>query len=356
MPDVYPLIAPLLTRLDAETAHGLALRFLNSGLYRMFYGAGTDDPVLTTTVWGRTFTNPVGNAAGFDKNAQAIPALFGLGFGFAEVGGVTLRPQPGNPRPRLFRLPEDRAVINRMGFNNAGADALAARLAAQKPNGVLGVNLGLNKDSTDAPGDFGALARRFAARVDFLTINVSSPNTPGLRALQNIGPLRDIVRSVRTACAEASSSPAVLLKIAPDLAMEDVTAIAALALAEKLDGMVISNTTLSRPAQLRSLRQSETGGLSGAPLFELSTQMLRHVYRETGGKLVLIGVGGIASGADAYAKIRAGASLIQLYSALVFDGPALIPRIKTELAELLHRDGFASVSAAVGADHPRTGT
>ncbi|TAL01234.1 MAG: quinone-dependent dihydroorotate dehydrogenase [Rhodospirillaceae bacterium] len=350
--DPYCLFAPLLARLDAETSHRLAIGFLKTPLSKTLYPAGRDEPILAMALWGRTFANPIGVAAGFDKNAEVPEALLGLGCGFAEVGGVTLRPQPGNPRPRVFRLPEDRAVVNRMGFNNDGAEVVAGRLASYAARrGAIGVNIGINKDSIDPAGDFAAVARRLAPHADFLVVNVSSPNTPGLRALQNIGPLKEIVQAVQAARNSAAPTVPLLLKISPDLAREDVTAITDLALAEKLDGLVISNTTISRPSDLKSARRIETGGLSGRPLFAPSTEILAHVYRITGDALPLVGVGGVASGADAYAKIRAGASLVQLYTAMVYDGPALIGRIKSELAQLLKRDGYKSVAAAVGADH-----
>jgi dihydroorotate dehydrogenase len=347
----YRLIAALFACIDAENAHRVAIRALKTGLPARFY-AQAEEPFLATEVWGRAFSSPIGVAAGFDKHAEVPLELLDLGFGFAEVGGVTLRPQPGNPRPRVFRLQADRAVVNRMGFNNHGVDAAAARLAVLGArSGPVGVNLGLNKDSQTPAADFAAVTRTLAPVADFLTINVSSPNTPGLRALQNIGPLTEIVRAVLEARTAVGSSAPVLLKIAPDLAREDVAAIVELALAEKLDGMVISNTTISRPDGLMSSARTETGGLSGRPLFKLSTDMLRDVYGMSGGRLPLIGVGGIGSGADAYAKIRAGASLVQLYTALVYEGPGLVRRMKAELVQLLKRDGFTSVAQAVGADH-----
>jgi dihydroorotate dehydrogenase len=349
--DPYRLFSGLFACLDAETAHRAAIRLLKTGVPALIYPTA-EDATLATHLWGRRFANPFGVAAGFDKHAEVPGQLLALGFGFAEVGGVTLRPQPGHPRPRVFRLKGDRAVINRMGFNNQGAAAIAARLAVVRHRvGPVGVNLGLNKDSQTAAADFGAVTEITAPHADFLTINVSSPNTPGLRSLQNIAPLTEIVRSVQRARTAVASSAPVLLKIAPDLVREDVAAIVDLALSEKLDGMVISNTTISRPEGLTSPARTETGGLSGRPLFGLSTEMLRDVYGMSRGALPLIGVGGIASGADAYAKIRAGASLVQLYTALVYEGPGLIGRMKADLVQLLKRDGFKTVAEAVGADH-----
>jgi dihydroorotate dehydrogenase len=351
--DPYTLTAPLLRSLDAESAHRLTIRLLRTGLAAPFYRPRAADPgSLAIEVWGRKFSNPIGLAAGFDKNAEAPDALLRLGFGFVEVGGVTPRPQPGNPRPRVFRLPEDRAVINRMGFNNDGLAAVLRRLDRGRPHaGPIGVNLGKNKDTADAAADYAAGARALAPVADFLVVNVSSPNTPGLRQLQDIAPLTEIVTAVRAArdAAMPANPPPLLLKIAPDLSPADVEAIVALALAQALDGLVIGNTTVGRPP-LRSPHRDEAGGLSGQPLFALSTEVLRRAARASGGRLPLIGVGGVGSGADAYAKIRAGASLVQLYTALVFEGPGLIARIKRELAALLARDGFAHVADAVGAD------
>jgi dihydroorotate dehydrogenase len=350
--DPYRLLLPLLRRMDAEQAHRIALCALKSGATHRFYPPAADDPVLATTVWGKAFVNPIGVAAGFDKNAEVVDGLFNLGFGFVEVGGVTPMPQAGNPRPRLFRLDSDRAVINRMGFNNHGASEVAQRVTARKTRAPLGVNLGKNKESTDAVADYATGASVFARHVDFLVINVSSPNTPGLRSLQNVEPLIAIIRAARTArdrAVMASPTP-LLLKIAPDLSAADVEDIARVALEEKLDGLVVANTTISRPESLMSRERTQTGGLSGAPLLEMSTRLLRRVFELTRGQLPLVGVGGVSSGSDAYAKIRAGASLVQLYSALVFEGPALLNRVKRDLAILLKHDGFASVADAVGAD------
>jgi dihydroorotate dehydrogenase len=356
VPDFYPLASPLIWHIDPERAHRLALLALRFAPSWALPDSGSNAG-LGISCWGKNFSSPIGLAAGFDKDANAIPALFALGFGFIEVGGVTLRPQIGNPRPRLFRLSEDRAAINRMGLNSAGADVVAQRLkkaSFKTQSGPLAVNLGLNKDSAgESTSDYAALAGQLAPFVDILTINVSSPNTPGLRALQYPEKLAAIVSAVRRAVADAESlrSPAVLVKIAPNLQDQDVADLAALALSENFDGLVISNTTTARPETLQSDHKTEQGGLSGAPLFESSTNLLRTLYRLTEGRITLIGVGGISSGADAYAKIRAGASLVQLYSGLVFEGPGLVGRIKSELADLLATDGFATVADAVGVDH-----
>jgi dihydroorotate dehydrogenase len=332
--------------LDAEDAHRAAILALT--VARPLLRAGRDDPILATRLWGLDLPNPVGLAAGFDKDAQAPDALLGLGFGSVEIGSVTPRPQPGNPRPRVFRLPEDGAVINRYGFNSEGVDAVAARLAGRARRGVVGVNLGKNKDSLDAAADYAAGAAALARFADYLVINVSSPNTPGLRALQDRAALDALVARVQAAL--PGDPPPLLVKIAPDMAAEDLADIAAVARTRRLAGIIVSNTTIARPPDLRGAARGEAGGLSGRPLFAPSTAVLRDMRRLTGGTIALIGAGGVATGDDAYAKIRAGASMVQLYTALVYEGPGLVARIKRELAALLRRDGFDSVAAAVGVD------
>ena len=356
MIDLFPIVGPVLRSIDPETAHGLTVKALSRGLVPPV--REKDDSILRTRVLGLDFANPVGLAAGFDKNAEVVDAMLGLGFGFVEAGSVTPRPQPGNPKPRLFRVPEQGAVINRMGFNNEGLEVFAQRLerrlaSGRKAPGIVGANLGKNKDTVEAADDYVLGVKRVAALADYLVVNVSSPNTPGLRALQGRDPLRTLLGRVldaRAAC-KLSKNPPVLLKIAPDLTDEDKADIAAVALESGIDGLIVSNTTIARPAEIPEPLRSEAGGLSGKPLFAPSTAVLGEMYRLTGGKLPLVGAGGIASGADAYAKIRAGASLVQLYSALVYHGAALVGAIKTDLAALLRRDGFASLADAVGADH-----
>jgi dihydroorotate dehydrogenase len=349
--DLYRLAGPVLRHMDPEKAHRLGLMALRNGLA----GRQTQpDPAsLAVSLWGKSFANPVGLAAGFDKNAEAMDALFALGFGFVEVGGVTPRPQPGNPKPRVFRLPEDGAVINRMGFNNDGLEVVRERLKARNTRlpGLLAVNLGKNKDTEDAASDYEKGALAFGPLADFLVINVSSPNTPGLRALQGREPLIEIVRRTRDALQGQPNRPPVLLKIAPDLTEADEADIAMVALDEGLDGLIVSNTTLARPESLAGQSKTETGGLSGKPLFVPSTALLGRRYQRTEGRIPLVGVGGISSGADAYAKIRAGASLVQLYTALIYHGPALVQQIKRDLAARLQADGFSSLVQAVGADH-----
>ena len=353
--DYYRLAGPLVRTLDPERAHRLSIRALQSGLLPRT--AAVADPVLETTVWGLRFVNPVGLAAGFDKNAQVVDPLLAQGFGFVEVGTVTPEPQAGNPRPRLFRLPKDGAVINRMGFNNDGLAAISRRLAARRrgvaqgrSTGIVGGNVGPNKNESDPAAACARAVTVLAASVDYLVVNVSSPNTPGLRGLQGRAPLADLLARVREARDACPIPRPLLVKVAPDLTAEERADIADVVLATGIDGLIATNTTIARPPGLRGRYRSEAGGLSGRPLFAPSTAVLADFRRLTGGRLPLVGVGGIASGADAYAKIRAGASLVQLYTALVYGGPALIGRIATELAALLRRDGFTALSDAVGVD------
>lgn len=359
-PDLGRLGVRALSFLPPERAHALALFALRRGLLPP--QRAPDDPILAVNVFGIDFPNPVGVAAGFDKNAEAVAPMLAQGAGFVEVGGVTPKPQPGNPRPRLFRLPADRAVINRLGLNSAGIAAVRARLerfrsAGPQARGVVGVNLGMNKESADPAADYAAGAAAFAPLADFLVVNVSSPNTPGLRDLQAGERLARVLARVDAALAAVPRRPPLLVKVAPDLAPGDRETLAATILAAKgaggwpvVQGLVCGNTTVSRPADLAGRHRGEAGGLSGRPLFRLSTEVLADFRRLTGGRLPLIGVGGVASGADAYAKIRAGASLVQLYTAMVYEGPGLIRRIKRDLAALLRADGFGSVAEAVGAD------
>ncbi|ETW13608.1 dihydroorotate dehydrogenase 2 [Roseivivax marinus] len=335
----------LLHRLDPETAHGLALKGLRAGLVPL--PGPVTSPRLATSVAGLDLQNPVGLAAGFDKNAEALAPLARAGFGFVEVGAATPRPQEGNPRPRLYRLAEDRAAINRFGFNNQGVGPIVERLSRRPENAVIGLNLGANKDSSDRAADFATVLRIAGPHLDFATVNVSSPNTEKLRDLQGKAALGALLDGVIAARDALERRVPVFLKIAPDLDAEGLKDVAEVALAHGADAIVATNTTLSRDG-LRSAHASETGGLSGAPLFGRSTRVLARLSQLTGGRLPLIGVGGIATGADAYAKIRAGASAVQLYTALVYEGIGLVPRIVQELDGLLARDGFGSVADAVG--------
>jgi dihydroorotate dehydrogenase len=340
---LYHLAAPALFALDPETAHRLTIAALRIAPARAPAAAGP----LATRVAGIAFPNPVGLAAGFDKNAEVPDAVLGLGFGFVEVGSITPRPQPGNPRPRLFRLEEDRAVINRMGFNNAGAEAALARLGERPRRGIVGVNVGANKDSPNRIGDYLKGIAAFAPVADYLTVNISSPNTPGLRDLQAEGELAALLSAI--AGDRRAGDPPVFLKVAPDLAEGDPERIVRAALDNEIAGLIVANTTISRPA-LHSPLARETGGLSGAPLHDLALAQLRRFRAIAGGELPLIGVGGIASASQAWERIRAGASLVQLYSALVYEGPGLARRIVRGLERLMAESGFASIAEAVGTE------
>jgi dihydroorotate dehydrogenase len=341
--------ASLLRLLPPEAAHRATI-----GLVRLadplLRQPQPDDPRLAMRAMGLDFPNPIGLAAGFDKDAVVPDVMLKLGFGFVECGTVTPRPQVGNPRPRLFRLGEDRAVINRMGFNSAGMEAMAKRLARRRRTGIVGINIGANKDSADRVIDYRDAFARLAPFADYVTVNVSSPNTPGLRTLQNRDQLERLLGTLRDERERQHETTPLLLKIAPDLTDSAIDEIATLASAFALDGIIATNTTVERPASLRGRNAGEQGGLSGAPLFARSTAVLKALRTRVNGKLALIGVGGISSGADAYAKIRAGASLVQLYTALAYGGPGLIASIKRELLALMERDGFASISQAIGAD------
>ncbi|MGV3578071.1 quinone-dependent dihydroorotate dehydrogenase [Brevundimonas sp.] len=334
--------AAILRNLDPETAHGLAITALKTV---PLPGAPADDPILRSQIAGLDLPNPVGLAAGLDKNGEALHGLSRLGFGFVECGSVTPRPQPGNPKPRLFRLSEDRAVINRMGFNNAGLEAFADNLS-RRPNAVVGANLGANKDTEDKAADYVAGLRRLAGLSDYFTINISSPNTPGLRALQGREQLDDLLGRID----EARTTPApVFLKIAPDLTSAEIAMIVEAALAQRIDALIVSNTTLDRPDSLTARDRAEAGGLSGAPLTGKALAVLKDAAAASEGRLPLIGVGGIGSGQDAWDRIRAGANAVQIYSALIYEGPGLIGRIKRDLAARLRAEGFASITEATSA-------
>ena len=343
---------PLLRWFDPEDAHRMAiqgLRILPPVRLRR------DDPKLAVRAFGLNFPNPIGMAAGFDKSAEVPDALLRLGFGFVEIGSVTPRPQTGNPRPRLFRLERDEGVINRMGFNNDGAEAVLRRLAARAHHGgIVGINIGANKDSADRTADYVKLIETFAPVASYFTINVSSPNTPGLRDLQQAAALDDLLAKViqaRERVRQIAGDSPVLLKIAPDLRLSELDDVVHIARSRKIDGMIVANSTLARPSSLREQdRANEHGGLSGRPLFRLSTRMVAETYVRVEGAFPLIGVGGIDTGGAALTKIRAGASLIQLYSSLVYKGLGLVDSIKSDLASTLLRTGRDSLSEIVGAD------
>ena len=358
------LVRPLLRALDPEDAHGLTIRMLK---YAPPLRAVRDDKRLAVRAFGLNFSNPVGMAAGFDKNAEVPDALLRLGFGFVEVGTITPLPQAGNPRPRVFRLDADGAVINRLGFNSQGADTVLKRLAARATpsftssasgagwgGGIVGINIGANKDAPDRAADYVRLIERFAAVASYIAINVSSPNTPGLRELQQATALDDLLARVvdaRERVTQNAGPTPVLLKIAPDLSLGELDDIVGIARARRVDGMIVGNTTLARPRSLRAVKTAkEAGGLSGRPLFQLATRMLAETYVRAEGLFPLIGAGGIDSGATALAKFRAGASLIQLYSALVFRGLGLVAEIKAALVAALERDRLDSLIELVGTD------
>jgi dihydroorotate dehydrogenase len=344
------MLARTLHLLPPETAHRFAVWGLEHCMVRR--QAADAWPSLATSLCGLALPNPMGLAAGFDKNAQALPGLARLGFGFVEVGTVTPKPQPGNPKPRLFRLSQDRALINRLGFNSEGLDRVRARLAQRRSSwGVIGANIGANRDAPDPIEDYLTCLRGLYPLVDYVTVNVSSPNTPSLRRLQHgshLGALLAALIAARRELAEGPRKP-ILLKIAPDLEAGEERALVEAAVAASIDGLIVANTTLARPGLVARHRQ-EAGGLSGAPLMAPSTAQLRRIWRLTGASLPLIGVGGIFCGADAYAKIRAGASALQLYTALIYRGPAVVPRLLDELATLLARDGHNRLATAVGSD------
>ncbi|HEY5722189.1 MAG TPA: quinone-dependent dihydroorotate dehydrogenase [Allosphingosinicella sp.] len=339
---LYPLLRPLAFALDAERAHRLTVRAL-----KLLPGEGPPnrDPHLAIRVAGLDFPNPIGLAAGFDKDAEVYDRMGRFGFGFAEVGTLTPLPQAGNPKPRLFRLVEDRAVINRMGFNNQGIEAAARRLARPHRGLIVGINIGANKDSADRIADYANAARAMAPLADYLTVNISSPNTPGLRDLQGEGALGDLLAAV----IEARGATPIFLKVAPDLEREQVDAIARTAIDRGIDALIVANTTISRPL-LVSNRQREAGGLSGAPLKELALQRLRDFRSATGGAIPLVAAGGIENGVDAWDRIRAGASLVQIYTAMVYQGPTIAHAVAVELKLQLQRHGFATLAEAVGTE------
>lgn len=355
MIDLYAIARPFLFKIEPEKAHHLTLTLMKRGLFPRCKSAC--DPALEQTLWNLRFPNPIGLAAGFDKNAEVIGPAFHLGFGFVEVGTVTPKPQSGNPKPRIFRCPEHQAVINRMGFPNAGVTAFKGnleRFLSQKPrpHGVLGLNIGMNKTQKDPVKDYGALIKMLAPMADYLTVNISSPNTPGLRDLQKREVLLDLLGALkeerRKAC--GAHPPPLLLKLAPDLDEAQQEELARTALDSEIDGLVLTNTTLERPSALPADFAAEKGGLSGQPLTNKSTGIIRNFYRLTDGKIPIIGVGGVSNGRDAYAKIKAGASLIQLYSALVFKGPSVARSIHEELLAYLKADGLNHIAQAVGTD------
>lgn len=349
---LFDLARPAIFALDSETGHKLAIKALKAVPISASNKRTQKPSKLAIHVAGLDFPNPVGVAAGFDKDAEVPDALLALGFGFTEVGSITPRPQAGNPKPRLFRLTEDQGVINRMGFNNAGAEAAVRRLEARKGRaGLVGINIGANKDSEDRIADYAEMARVMTPYASYLAVNVSSPNTPGLRALQDEGALSALIDGVIAARAQAAGDtlPPIFLKVAPDLQPQDIDAIARIALDKKLGALIVSNTTITREG-LTSRHAGETGGLSGQPLRELALQRVRDFRKATGGEIPLVGVGGIATAEHAWERIRAGASLVQLYSAMVYHGPALGEQIAKGLERIMEAEGVTSIAEAVGSE------
>ena len=361
MLDFYKLIRPVLMSMDPEKAHSHVIGAMKFCLkHRMLrVKKKDDDPILRCRVWNRSFDNPIGLSAGFDKNAEVIDAILGMGFSFVEVGAITPHPQGGKLKPRLFRLPEDEAVINRFGFPNEGLEKISERLSKRasdrrKQAGFVGANIGPNDDTDDRLNDYVQCIEQLTRIVDYFVVNVSCPNTAGLRDLQKPEVLSELLSKLKAARdgENNESPPPILVKISPDLNTQQIADIAEVMLSSRIDGVIATNTTTDRSQGLKSEHSEEEGGLSGRPLFEKSTEKLREMYCLTRGEIPLIGLGGVRSGRDAYIKIRSGASLVQLYTALVYQGPALVSRIKIELANLLQKDGFANIQEAVGVDVP----
>ena len=343
IPALASLATPLLRCLDPERSHRAAITALRLGLAG---ASGTDDPRLAVRAMGLSLSNPIGLAAGFDKGATAVRGLRRVGFGVVETGTVTLRPQPGNPRPRVFRLEADRAIINRYGLNSNGIEPYVANLAVPRRRGApVGANVGINKDCTDPERDYAQLVAAVAPHVDYVVINVSSPTTPGLRDLQGEAKLRGILAAIAAA---VPSGPPIVLKLAPDLDEAALDAALETAIANGVRGVILGNTTIERPGTLRSPERSETGGLSGPPLMTRSTKLLAHAHRQAGDRLTLIGCGGVTTGRDVLRKLRAGASFVQLYTAFAYDGPGLLARIKRELLAAMAAEGFQTAAEAVG--------
>jgi dihydroorotate dehydrogenase len=358
MVDFYKLAKPFLFQIDPEEAHGLTIKAMKSGLVPAC--KPINDPALEQTVFGLKFPNPVGLSAGFDKEAAVIGPAFKLGFGFVEAGTVTPKPQDGNEKPRVFRDPKNQAVINRMGFPGSGMTVFKENLekflsSKDKPAGVVGINIGMNKGQSEPSKDYATLIRVLAPMADYLTINISSPNTPGLRDLQSREPLLELLGVVMEERKKSCGAypPPVLLKLAPDLDEAKQEELAIAVLEAKIDGLILTNTTLDRPEFLSPSFREQKGGLSGQPLTEKSTRVIYNFYALTKGQIPIIGVGGISNGAQAYAKIKAGASLVQLYTALVFNGPTVANSINRELLALLRQDGYSHIAQAIGKAHAR---
>ena len=346
----------LLSFFPPEFSHFLTLKILKLNKSKIYYKPN-NNKILQQVIWNIEFNNPIGLAAGFDKNGEVIDETINLGFGFVEIGTVTPRPQIGNEKPRIFRLKKDKAIINHLGFNNQGMERVKKRLLNRHNNrylspAIVGLNVGINSDSEDASLDYISCIKCLGPYVDYIVINISSPNTPGLRDLQNRGQLENLIISLKKNIYDFSSikKKPILIKISPDLNEEQKRDIALTSLAQGVDGLIISNTTLKKTNLLKDFNKNEIGGLSGKPLFVPSTIMLKEMYSFTGGKIPLIGVGGISSGRDAYEKIKSGASLVQIYTSLVYEGPQIVNKINKELSYLLQADGFMNINEAIGVD------
>ncbi len=353
---VYKAVRPAVFKMDPEDAHGFTIKALKTGMIRNC--SVTKSERLEQEIFGLKFVNPVGLSAGFDKNAEVISPALKLGFGFTEVGTVTPLPQGGNPRPRIFRDPANNAVINRMGFPNGGVRVFRPNLekflnSSSKPAGVVGINIGMNKTQENPAEDYCALIKELAPLADYLTVNISSPNTPGLRNLQEKEPLTELITEMKKALSDTcpDNAPALLIKLAPDLNEQQQEEIAGVLMDTGVNGVISSNTTLDRPDYLSDGFKDEAGGLSGAPVREKSTAIIRNFYKLTDGKLPIIGVGGISNAEHAYEKIKAGATLVQLYSGMIYEGPSIASNINKELIELLDRDGYTNISEAIGQEN-----
>ncbi len=353
MLNLYKIVRPALFKIDPETAHQMTIKALRSGALRPCKHAHSD--ILSQDIFGLSFKNPVGMAAGFDKNAEVIAPLLELGFGFTEAGTVTPKPQGGNPRPRIFREPKSGSVINRMGFPNGGLRIFKPNIedflnSNNRPHGVIGINIGMNKEQSDPASDYCHLIKELAPLADYLTVNISSPNTPGLRNLQQKEALSELIERMQNTLSEVcqDNAPSLLIKLAPDLTEEQQKEIAETLVHAKIDGIILSNTTLDRPDSLPKEFREQTGGLSGTYVREKSTAVIRNFYKLTDGNIPIIGVGGISTAEHAYEKIKAGASLVQLYTGMIYQGPDIANQINAGLIDLLEKDGYSSIKDAIG--------
>jgi len=343
---MFNILRPLIFKFSPEVAHSLAIKALK--LNNIPYSKPKDNHILETTFYEKKLSSPIGVAAGFDKNAEVYNPLFNLGFGFVEVGTITPKPQFGNPKPRVFRLEEDEALINRLGFNNSGSEQISKRIKENNKKGFLGINIGPNKDSTNRVDDYLICFRKFYNLVDYITINISSPNTENLRDFHNQDELNSLIDKLKNEKKELNSNIPLAIKVSPDLNEDQLRDIALISLANNIDGLILTNSTIKRERNLISVNKGKKGGLSGKPLYGNSNIILKKMYELTNGQIPLIGVGGISSGKDCYEKIKSGASLVQLYTALVYSGPNLINRMKSDLIDLIKTDGYKNVSEVIG--------